>query len=627
MQYRWLTIALLLAAWAGGVTAQEYPVSPYVDPAQIDVPWPKHSHVKQPWRAFLETKSGTDFLRGIGINYNVPGNDAVALPLLAQAGFRTLRIEIGWGSVNWDESALTNDKRMREVLSLCRQYNLRPTILLNAHQGSPCPLRILRKSLVADAPKGSRTVRFADTSDIVRGTGLNGLTGYWAAEALITNVVPVSGDCQLSKPLPKDLKAGSTIELSTLKYLPLYPVGTPEFDATAAGWVRYALLVCRLLHDSGIDQFDLEIWNELGFGQQFLSINNYYQPAVAKFSKDFLNEGGQAWELARRTIEAVKKSYPGARCIWGFSNTTFFHTSIAGLPPMTDGQSYHPYGTGTRRLPQQEYDRDHPERNVDGYTPTIDIRMSEGWAHEFFQTESLMRLLNPTARQQHPPGTVQFHHFMTEHGVGPPEAGVKDEAKGWELKARCALRAFCLYLNKGVDAMHYFCAYDAKATGMGLLPPNVNQVSADASFDQVSTLPLRAVRNLTQAFADSTPLDTTQPLGVDVVALGEQRKMFESNGTGPTLWHRDCFAFLPFQSRKEKFVVAVYVMTYDATQPIGEERFRLTIRGFTAPPKDAQLFDPMQGRSVPVSIARKGSDWLELEVPAVDYPRLLTLTQ
>jgi hypothetical protein len=634
MPYGKLAIALLLAAWWGprtvpagtGATIQEYPVRPYVDPAQMDVPWPKHSHVKQPWRAYLETKSGADFLRGIGINYNVPGNDAVALPLLAQAGFRTLRIEIGWGNVRWDETGLTDDRRIRQQLQLCRQYGVRPLILLNAHHGAPCPLRTFRKTLAADAPKGSRTVRFTDTNDIVRGTGISGLTGYWAAEALITNVVPPTGECQLSKPLPKDLTAGSTVELATLKYLPLYPIGTSEFNATADGWVRYALLICRLVHDAGIEAFDLEIWNELGFGARFLSINNYYQPAVATFSKDYLSPGGQAWELARRTVEAVKRSNPGVRCIWGFSNTTFFHTGVDRLPPMIDGQSYHPYGTGTRKLPQQEYHRDHPEENVDGFTPTIDIRMSEGWAQEFFQTESLIRLINPTARQLHPPGTTRFAHFMTEHGVAPPDAGVKDEAKAWELKAKCALRSFCLWLNKGVEAMHYFCAYDRAATGMGVLPITITQASADASFDQVATLPLRAVRNLTSAFAGSVPLESTQPLDVEVVGLGEPQKMFDGDATHPPLWHRDCFAFLPFQVNKNRFVIALYVMTYDATQPMPEERYRLTIKGFAAPPKDAELFDPLQGRPIPTSIARKGADWVELEVPAVDYPRLLTVT-
>ena len=55
-----------------------------------------------------------------------------------------------------------------------------------------------------------------------------------------------SGECTLSKPLPKDLTHAEPVAMATLKYLPLYPVGTPQYEETAAGWVRYAKLVTRL---------------------------------------------------------------------------------------------------------------------------------------------------------------------------------------------------------------------------------------------------------------------------------------------------------------------------------------------------------------------------------------------
>ena len=125
---------------------------------------------------------------------------------------------------------------------LCKQYGIRPTMLLNAHQGVPCPLKFFTRRLVADVPHGSREVRLDDVRDLVVGrSGLNGLTDYWAAEALITHVDERTGVCRLSKPLPKDLKAGD-VPMATLAYEPLCPVGTKEFDATAAGWVRYAML-------------------------------------------------------------------------------------------------------------------------------------------------------------------------------------------------------------------------------------------------------------------------------------------------------------------------------------------------------------------------------------------------
>ena len=63
----------------------------------------------------------------------------------------------------------------------------------------------------------------------------------------------------------------------------------------------------------------------------------------------------------------------------------------------------------------------------------------------------------------------------------PGECGIDDEPGGWQLKSLCLTRAMCLWLNKGVDAMHYFCAYDRKALGMGLLPPELPKLRRRAA--------------------------------------------------------------------------------------------------------------------------------------------------
>jgi hypothetical protein len=612
-----------------GVLAQagdEYPIRPYVDPSQLDCPWPKHSHYKQPWRAFLETRSGYDFLHGVGINYNVPGNDEVAIRLLSEMGIRAMRIEIGWSAVNWEETGIGNADRMRHVLQLCKQYGIRPTMLLNAHHGVPGPTRFFTKRLAVEAPAESRTMQLTDTADIVpKYTGPCNLTDYRAAEVFITGVDPATGICQLSKPLPKAIKAGVDVPMATLKYLPLYPVGTPEFEATATGWLRYAKMVTDLVAEAGIDVFDVEIWNELSFGSCFTNINNYYDPPAAQSKADFLHPGGQAWEIAKRTVDALRPLHPKARFIWGFSNTTFFHCPIDQLPPGIDGQSYHPYGTGTRKLPEQEYHKGQPGMNLEGYTPTLDIRMSEGWAHTFLQTESLMRLLNPEARNNHPQGTAVFHHYMTEHGIVPAECGVTDEAKGWELKAKCALRSYCLWMNKGIDTLEYYCAYDQQASGMGLLPPKAPELPATAVFDQCATLPMQAIRNLTRGFAGAAPLAACRQLGVDVISLGPQLNVFEGDATHPPLPLRGQFAFLPFQVTERKFVIPVYMVTYDATRPPPPQTFRLAITGLGMTPKTISLSDPMTGKAAPVKVLKRAAGTATVEIAAVDYPRLLTI--
>ncbi|MCX7048588.1 MAG: hypothetical protein NTX50_24265 [Candidatus Sumerlaeota bacterium] len=618
------TSLFLLCLWAA--VAQEFPISPYADPAQLDCPWPKMSHYKQPWRGYLETRPGVDFLNGIGVNLHIPNESQdLAIRLLAETGIRTFRIEIGWGSMAWDETKFNGEESLRRKLELCARYNIRPTLLLNAHQGVPCPVKFFNRRLVADAPLGSRSVRLNNAKDLVVGrSGLSELTTYWAAEALITRVDEASGEVWLSKPLPKELKA-SDVKMATLKYAPLHPVGMPEFDETATGWTRYALRACRLAREAGVKDFDIEIWNELTFGTHFLNINDYYDKAAPKISgkiPDFLNRGGSCWELARRTVEAVKKESPAVRCIWGFSNTTFYHCKIENLPAGMDGQSYHPYGTGTRAFDGKPPRKDQPP--VEGFVPMYEIRMMEGWAPTFIQTECLIRLLRPDQRlTQHPAGVSRFYHYMTEHGVLAKECGATDEAGAWRLKTLCALRSYCLWLNKGMDALHYFDAFEADPMSFGLLPANLKRLPADAKFEDVATPPMRAIRALTRAFEGVEPLAQVRAVTVEATALGEQTKIFEGDATHPLLWNREALAVLPFQVNARKHVIAVYVMTRDAVKPFAPARFRLKIAG--AAGRGAKYFDPIENKSIPVESAPAGSTGVEVVIPVADYPRLLIL--
>jgi hypothetical protein len=610
----------------GAVLAQPLAVSPYVDPSQLDCPWPKMSHYQQPWRGYFETRSGFDFLNGIGINLHIPADtDELAIRLLAETGFKTFRIEVGWGEMNWEEIQLNNETRMRRRLALCAQFGIRPTLLINAHQGVPCPLKFFSRRLLADAPKDARTVRLDNVTGLVVGrSGLNGLSDYWAAEALITAIHPGTGEVTLSKPLPKELKAGP-VPMATLKYAPLHPAGSPEFDEAAAGWVRHTLHVCQLTEQAGVKEYDVEIWNELTFGTHFLNINDYYDPAAPKVTAkqpDFLNAGGRCWELARRTTEAVKKDHPKARVIWGFSNTTFYHCPINKLPPGTDGQSYHPYGTGTRKFTGQPERKDQPA--LEGFVPAYEMRMLEGWAPTFIQTECLIRHLRPEARlNSKPPDVDRFYHYMTEHGVLPPECGVTREADAWQLKALCATRSFTLWLNKGVDVLHYFVAHEDKAASFGLLPTNLKQLPPEARFDDVATPPMRAIRNLAGAFAGSVPLAKTDPLSVEVVSLGPQSKVFEGDATHPPLWHREVLALLPFQINPRKHAVVAYIMTRDATKPFPPETFRLTFAG--AKGTRVNALNVISGAPVAVQTKSLGAGKLEVTLPVTDQPAVISI--
>ncbi len=233
-----------------------------------------------------------------------------------------------------------------------------------------------------------------------------------------------------------------------------------------------------------------------------------------------------------------------------------------------------------------------------------------------------MRLLNPDARRSHPPGVERFYHYMTEHGVAPEEAGARDEAAAWRLKTLCSLRSYCLWLNKGVAVLHYFSAYEDKVMGMGLLPPALKALPSDAPFDRVATPPLKAIRNLTRAFAGSVPLQAVRPLHARVSPLGKTGKVFDGK---VSLGHPDVFAFLPFQVNDGRHVVAVYVSTYDATRPMPDERYRLDIQGLAAPPRAARLYDPVTDRTAEVSVVARDGGTVQVDVQVADYPRLLIL--
>jgi hypothetical protein len=212
---------------------------------------------------------------------------------------------------------------------------------------------------------------------------------------------------------------------------------------------------------------------------------------------------------------------------------------------------------------------------------------------------------------------------MTEHGVLPPECGINDDAGAWQLKALCATRSFCLWLNKGVDALHYFVAYESKATSFGVLPVNLKQLPAQATFEEVATPPLRALRNLTRAFAGSTPLEKTDALDVEVVSLGPESKVFEGDATHPPLWHREVLAVLPFQIHPGKHVVVVYVMTRDAVKPFPPATFRLTFSG--AKGSRVEALDVMSGLPVAVQARALGPGKVEVTLAATDKPTVITM--
>jgi len=656
--------ALALAALLRLAIAAE--LAPYVDPSQLDVPWPKHSHVKMPWRAFLETRPAIEMFKGVGVVYQHRGGSMLAnLTLLRRSGFRCLRWEQPFGAYDPDTGQFRPDaeKRYRELLRCCRCLGITPLVLLNAHHGYPCKLKSWQRWVMADAPKGARSL----VLDSVEGlrpvySGLSNLTAYWAGEVLFTSIDPQTHTVGLSKPLPKALKKGDKVICADFRYLPAHPVGTPEFEDLAKGWVDYAREVCRLAKEEGV-RIELEVWNELSFGSNFMGgrgINAYwpgrvkfthdflrpgghaweiarrinaYWPGRVKFTHDFLRPGGHAWEIARRTVEMAKKEFPGIKVIWGFSNTTFFHTPIEQLPPGIDGQSYHPYGTGWRELPKREQAPDQPWRCLEGFCPTYRICFAEGWAHTFIQCESLMHLLRPDKRlARKPKGTERFYHYITEHGILPHEAGVRGDRAALKLKKKFLLRSILFWLNKGIDRIFIFVSGpDTNNEGMGMLLPkcrNLDQPPPEGQMDPWLSPALLALRRGLRRFEGAKPIAQTRAFGLKYAWLGPERKVFEMPPGKPTLRYRDLFAVLPFQLDERRFVFAYYLMSpvYNV-EDLAPTACRLSIAPLRAPGATLSCYDPLADRQVAVKVVERGTDALVVELIALDTPRLLIVEE
>jgi hypothetical protein len=631
--------ALLKSAFGAGVAAAsggsvkglgalplkplDFPVQPYIDyQGQLAplMPFRPQSFYLQPWRGYLETVPAAQFLNGIGINYNLPAgtDDNALLAYLAGAGIRTIRVEVPWTIVPWTEDQLDNAERLGIIFSACFRLGIMPIILLNANDGAPCPHQDSQHVVTRGADTGERALQLNVVNDLVEGrSGITGLFGGPMAGYLFTEINQATQDVTLSRPLPKPLPSGTPVTVSTLKYAPLYPVGTPQFADTSAGWLRYIELVCRLLNECSIKDCVFEVWNELSFGSAFTQINNYYSPPLINSSPDFLNPGGCCWDLARQTQILVSQLMPQAQMIWGFSNTTFYHTAIKNLPPGFAGQSYHPYGTGKETTPKDFPDKSRYSWFIEGYIPQgLTKCMPEGWAHLGIQTEQIIRLLYPPDRlTTFPPQSAGFHHYMTEHGFVPAEAGITDPLAAQEYKAKCTLRALLFWLNKGINRLAIYCAYDSSDTGMGLLPASLSPLTDSPSFAML--------RRLTDQFQGAEPLAKTNALQIDVTAVGAQPVVFAGDKQHPSLPYREMFTFLPFQVNKNKFVCGFYLMSYDITHPPPAMAYRVMVTHPDTVITKASIFEPLSGRSQEIKPLENHPGKFIIRLHADEIPRLL----
>ena len=625
--------------------------SPYTDKSYLEnLPFGAHSHWLQPWRAYLETVPATTFLQGVGIqlNLNDRENPDLVLQMLASHGIQTARLEIGWNNLSYDNQTLQND-RLQAILKACKRWGVRPLILLNANQGIPTPTQFFKRTVTANASAGSRQIQLNDTSGLTIGkSGLNNLTDSgWAAEALITTIDGKT--VTLSKPLPKAIAAGSSVSMATLKYRPFSKPGSADYNNTIAGWQHYVGTVAKFVANalgttSSTDKgYDMEIWNELTFGSQFLSINNYYARPPAAYEEESI------WtNLVKATADyavANPQQFSGVKFSDGFANTIPWPAS-SKQPVRISAISKHPYAN-RKNFPKDEQRGEKIDalgRTTD-FIPTYSALFPEYYATAL-QTETLLRdaapLNNEIQGVRHGRYARQVNGrvaptdvWITETGFAPNEHGITKPLPALALKAKTTARYYPFYLNKGVTKLYLYSAASGNL-GLGIVQDNFLEYSRTHSVypkdDRAYVSPaLQITSRIVRQMKQNLDPTLTKPRQLQLDSISDTHNQIQFGGDGtaahPNLYNRDVFAFLPYQVNSHRFVIPYYVMTRDVTKNLSPAKFAIQISNLKAQGATVSVYDPMHDRTVPVTIYRRGSNFLNLTVSATDYPYLLIIQE
>ena len=616
---------------------------------QTSISWCKRSYWQQPWRAYLDTRPASALANGAGINMNQGvGTPAFArtAAMLGRAGFRTARLEIGWREISYaNPGAFTDPEALRAKLVALRDSGLRPVILLNANHGDPGPVRLDWLQVTQPVSIGQSWIQLDAPSAAKVVPGLTGFGTDKRPDILIT-AVDSSGRATLSRPMPIPVPAGS-YQSYTLRYrpftAPLTVAGTPHpvFEETLAGWLRYATAVADLAKSvAGPGGFDIEVWNELSFGSDYLNIGNYY----ATLPNELRGTGAVTATILARTTNALRDPARGYGAIGisdGFASQGPWESAAwepAGLTTM----SKHPYQanialTGGRRLaacqPVDATGRTEGDavgdQWLDPFTPTTGVLLPE-FPLTALRTETMVRDLSPITTMI---GSVPHGRAVTNPIDGKPlgvritETGLiassigKSAADVRAMQARWAMRALVAFTAKGAASVELYGARDPE---YGLIDESF--FTTPSAGDAAAGQTIAAIHRLLAAVGSGSP-DQIQPLTLDSIADNHNHVQFAGDGTAahPPLYNRDVVAAFPFQRGARSYAIPAYVMTRDMTRQLAPETYRLTFSGLAAGAVAVTAYDPETDRSVPVQVSGRSGGTLTVELALTDSPRVISI--
>ena len=691
----------------------------------------------QPWRAYLDTWPASRLLDSLGINFNVtPKESEDTARLLQDSGFKLARIEIGWDSLSYENpTKFVNEASIRKRLVALHEHGLRPLILLNSNSGLPCPAKKVDLEIASPAPAGVSTVTLSPASVgqvIIGKTGFDGsvfdphkpkrkargtirtrrvltteqkqklreehrararagftpLVVQGSPAILITKIGP-HDVATLSRPLPAAL-APSAYKGTTLLYAPFgsrrRPDGSPNpaFQATLRGWLDYVATVSREAQSIfGPGGYDLEIWNELSFGSQFLDGADYYSPAPEN-AKATLKEVTKA--LLSETVAYVRNPANGISPNVGVSNGFASQTpfpSGAFAPDGLTAYSKHLYA-GVKSFPAEysvkatpldalgRRDTAGPPGSPGAFKPLF-VPHYQSLFPEYFltatQTETVVRDLAPLTTKiykaphgryvsrphQRPPQVWMTEYNLSTPGATPMDPNETTPATGSpaqptpadeeHLHAKALLRSLVAMVSKGMTREYFFGAAHAGELNM-INERFMSAVDADPTAypgDRLGGETMTGFRNMLARFYGPGPGGLLRQLRLISIAQDGNHAQFSGDGTAvhPDLYDRDVLAVFPFQSSPTRYVIPVYVMTrdlltlYDPSAPstditrfdLPNENFRIMLGNLpeTSKRPSVNAYDPLRNTYTPARLISRQGNRAVFEIAATDYPRILTI--
>jgi hypothetical protein len=662
------------------------PLGDPIDPRYLtDVPFGARSFWLQPWRAYLDTWPAARLREALGINFNVNDAEAEATArLLQDSGFKLARIEVNWSALSYeDPSQFVNEAHIRTRLEALRNHGLRPLILLNANSEAPVPAKRITLETTAAAVAGAQSVTLspASAAAVVPGkSGFDQLSFGGDPDILITALGP-DDTATLSKPLPSALPAGAH-KGATLLYAPfeqpLLPGGQPNpaFRETLNGWLDYVGAVSRVAASVlGPEGYDLEVWNELSFGSQFLNAESYFTPAVEGEESEATREITKA--LLAETVAYVRDPAhgisPAVGIADGFASQTPF-PSGAQAPLGLSALSKHLY-QGAKLFPAE-----YPTGAITAVSAlgTADTVSGQGFTPLFvpsFQslfpeyylsaipTETIVRDLAPFTtsvyglahgREVGPPGGAPVQKWMTEYNLSTNGASVMgpDEqtptqttltsADKEHFQAKALLRSLVAMVSKGMTREYFYAAAPGNLSLINkTFFTDLQDNPTTYPGDQAGGETMNAFHNLLTQFQGPGPNGPTRQLQLQDITQEGNHAQFTGDGTPahPNLYDRDVLAVLPFQTSPTSFAIPIYVMTRDLLtlyQPnnpnptrfdLPGENFTITLTNLppTQTPPTITAYDPIQNTTTPTHLTSYTPGTATIQIAATDYPRILTL--